>query len=77
MYEYVYLLSRESEQPVRLDDLEALVDHGGRIDRYLRAHAPIGVTKCLFDRHLAEPLFRSVQERASRSGQDEPAGGGC
>ena len=34
------------------------------------------MTKCLFDRHLAEPLFRGVQERASRSGQDEPAGGG-
>ena len=42
------------EQPARLDDLQGLVHHGGRIDADLRPHPPGRMPQRLGDRHIFE-----------------------
>ena len=40
MHDYLYPVFRETEQPAGFYDLETLVHHRCRIDRYLCAHIP-------------------------------------
>ena len=63
---------RQAEQVVRLDQLEALVHHGGRIDRDLGAHVPVRMGHRLLGRGLGHLGQRPVAERAARCGQDQP-----
>ena len=63
----------DSEKPVRLDHLQALVEERGRIDRDLRPHVP--------GRMLQRPLrcdgrefpMRRLPKRPARRGQDDAA----
>ncbi len=64
---------RETEEEVRLDDLEPLVHHGGRVDRDLRPHLPRRVRERLLDRDRAERLEVPLAERSARAGQDDAA----
>ena len=60
---------RDTEQPVRLDDLEALVHHGGRVDRNLSSHAPFGMSTSLLGADTFELGQRRNAERAARRRQ--------
>ncbi len=62
---------RDIVQPVRLDDLQALVHEGGRVDRDLGSHVPGGVGQRLGRTHRLE-VGRPVAERSARGGQDQP-----
>ena len=69
------LLRRQPEQQVRLDQLEALVHHGGRIDRDLGAHVPVGMGQRLLRRGLGHVGQRPVAERPAGRRQDQPVDG--
>ena len=62
---------------MRLDQLQALVHHGGRIDRNLGAHVPVGMGHRLLGRRLGHVGQRPVAERPARRGQDQPLDGGA
>src|SRR4029078_9095619 len=62
---------RKSVQPFGLDDLERLVDEGGRVDRDLRAHVPGGMRPRLFGRERRQRLFRAAAERSPTGGEHE------
>ena len=59
---------RDAEQQVRLDDLEALVDQGGRVDGDDRAHRPGRVGQRLRGGDVAPsaPLFGRGTDRRTR-----------
>ena len=57
-------------QPVRLDDLQALVRERRRVDRDLRAHRPGRVAEGLL-RVTVDEVRRAVEERAARCRQDQ------
>jgi hypothetical protein len=71
MHDDVDLFRRGIEQPVRLDHLEALVHHGGGVDRDLAPHAPVRMGAGLLGRDAFEIGQRRVAERAAGSGQQE------
>ena len=50
------------EQPAGLNNLQTLVHQCGRINGQLGAHHPIGMTQCLFHRHLLQ-LFPLLSEK--------------
>jgi hypothetical protein len=58
----LHLIGREIEQPARLDDLQALVHEGGRVDRDLGAHLPGRVPQRVLHRHRRELLLRQLAE---------------
>ena len=58
-------------QPVRLDDLQALVGERRRVDRDLGAHRPGRVAERLLRRDRGELRRRRVEERPARCRQDE------
>ena len=60
-------------EPMRLDDLVALVHERRRVDRDLRAHAPRWVPERVLRRHPGERLERDVAERAPGCGQRDAA----
>ena len=62
-------LGRHVEQAAGLDDFQALVQHGGRVDGDAAAHHPGGVFERLLRRDRA-------QTRSSGSFAEWPAGGG-
>ena len=62
-----------AEQPVRLDDLEALVHQRRRVDGDLAAHPPGRVAQRGVDGDVGERLGRQVAERAAGGGEDQPA----
>ena len=53
------------EEPARFDDFEPLVRHRRRIDRDLRAHAPIGMLESLGERDVFQVGERRVAEGAA------------
>ena len=55
-------VERDVEEQVRLDDLQALVDQGGGVDRDDRAHVPGRVRQRLLGRDVAQ-LARGVRPR--------------
>ena len=72
VHDHVDLLGREIEQPAGFDDLERLVHHRGRIDRDLRAHAPIRMAQGLFDRDAGQLLGRVAEKGSAAGGQHDP-----
>ena len=64
-------LGRQTEEEVRLDDLEALVHHRGRIDRDLRPHLPRGMREGVLDRDGVERLETALPEWPARGRQHE------
>jgi hypothetical protein len=66
-------LRRQTEQPARLDDLEALVHHRRRVDRDLSSHDPVRVCAGLVRGHRGERLERGVTERPTGGGQQQLA----
>ena len=59
-------------EPVRLDDLQALVHERGRVDGDLGAHRPGGVGQGVRRGRGGHGLRRPVAERPAGGGQDEP-----
>ena len=68
----VDLVGGHVEQPVRLDDLEALVHQRGRIDGDLAAHLPRRMTQRLLGRHPLERRGGEVAKRSARRGENQP-----
>ena len=64
------LVERDAEQQGGLDELEALVDQGGGVDRDDRAHVPGRVRQRLLGRHVVKFVTAAVQERAAAGGED-------
>ena len=58
-------------QPVRLDDLQALVGERRGVDRDLRPHRPGRMLERLLGRHRGQLCRRGVEERAARGREDE------
>jgi hypothetical protein len=73
MHDDLDALERRAEEPVRLDHLEALVHHRGRVDRDLAAHHPVGMRARLLGRHAREALERRGAERPARGGEQDAA----
>ena len=69
----VDLIGADAEQPVRLDDLEALVHQRRRIDGDLAAHAPGRMPQRLLGGHAEQFRRAPAAKRSARGGQDEPA----
>ena len=65
------LLGRRAEQPVRLDYLQPLVHHGGRIDGNLAPHGPGRMLAGLVRRNLVERLDVAREEGAAGSRQHD------
>jgi hypothetical protein len=65
------LLVRQSEEEVRLDQLEPFVRESRRVDRDLGPHAPRRVCKRLLGSHVPELLSRASPERAAGRGDHE------
>lgn len=56
-----------AEQVVRLDDLEPLVHHGGRVHGDLGAHRPVRVLQCVGHLHLAEDSEMTASDKAQNT----------
>src|SRR5208337_55763 len=69
----VDLLRRETKQPVRLDDFQALIHHRGRVDSDAPTHFPDGMLQGLFGGYAIKMLPRRFQKRATGSSQYETA----
>ena len=63
------LLAVNSKQPVRFDDFEPFVHHGGGIDGDAVAHPPVGMRQSLFRSDVGELLERCLSKRATRRGE--------
>ena len=62
---------RDRTASARLDDLERLVHHGGRVDRDLAPHHPVGMGAGLVGRHLAQRGRIARAERPARGGEHD------
>ena len=62
------LIGVEVKQSMRLDDLQAFVHEGCRIDRDLVAHSPGGMFQRVFDRNPRETLGRPLPKRSAGGG---------
>src|SRR5688572_22054219 len=58
-----------AEEVVRLNHLQTLVHHGGRVYGDLRPHPPRGVLECILRPGLDEPCLLQGEERSSRRRQ--------
>ena len=61
----------DTVEPLRLDDLKALVDERGRVDRDLLPHIPRRMREDLRLRRADERLALLAAERAARTGQEQ------
>ena len=68
-------LVRDTEQPVRLDQLETLVRERGRVDGDLRAHAPRRMLERLAGDDRLELVAAAPAERPAGRGEDERVDG--
>ena len=75
LYDHLDPVVREREQPVRLDQLEALVRERRRVDRDLRAHAPGRMRERLLGGDVGQLGARAPAERPSRGRQDDAGDG--
>ena len=69
--DYLDLVEGHSKQPACLDDFQALVHQGGGIDGHLGPHVPIGMLQSGLPAHAGQFGQGSIQERASRGGEEE------
>src|SRR5579863_10335099 len=65
------LAGLDVEKPAGFDDLQALVEHGGRIDGDAATHVPGGVLEGLLGRDGCELIERELAERAARGGEPD------
>ena len=70
---HVDAVEADVEQQVGLDDFQALVDQGGRVDRDDRSHVPRGVGGRLLGRHVDQLLAGAASEGPAAGGHDETA----
>src|SRR5271167_905194 len=70
---YPDLGGREVKEAAGLDDLKALVEHGGRVDGDPPAHVPGGVLERLRDGDVGETGERQGTEWPSRGRQPDTA----
>src|SRR5690606_24405662 len=68
----VYPLVGQVEEPMGLDDLQALVHQGGGVDGDFAPHAPGGVSHRLFDGDCCQFSRGGVAEGAAGGGQGDP-----
>ena len=71
MHHRLDALQRDVEEPLGLDNFQALVHQRGAVDGNLGAHLPVGMAKCLGKGHLLQLLARVAAERPSRSGDNK------
>ena len=65
------LIGADTEQPVRLDDLEPLVHQRRRIDGDLPAHLPCRMTKRLIRRDPLQLRRGEIAKRSARGGENQ------
>ena len=65
MNQHLYLRGLDTEEPLGLDDLEALVHHRRGIDGDLRTHVPGGMAQGIGLGDLGNLLHREVAERTA------------
>ena len=61
------------EEPPGFDDFETFVHQGGRIDRDLGAHLPVGMLECPFGCDVLQFLLAQGPEGPSGCRQDQAA----
>ncbi len=71
MDDHTNFFRRHVKKPVRLDDLQPLVHHGGGIDGYFGTHAPVGMAQRLRHGDLLHLLVRKRSKRAARTREDD------
>ena len=69
MHHHMNLRSLHPEEPLGLDNFEALVHHGGGIDGNLGAHVPVGMPERLIFGGRCNLLLFPSAERAAGSGE--------
>ena len=70
MHQHLYLTGLHTEEPLRLDHLEPLVHHRGRVDGDLRAHIPRRVFQGVCLRHVGYLLHR-LQAEGTATGRQQ------
>ena len=70
MHQHVEFVGIEGEQMLGLDQFEALVHHGRRVDGDLGAHRPVGMLKRLLGGRRLDGVQRPGAERTAGGGQD-------
>ena len=71
MYQYLYLLGIDTEEPLGLNHFEALVHHRSRINGNLCAHIPGRMFQSISLRHVGYLLHRLQTERTAGSRQQD------
>ena len=71
MNDHFDLVGAHIEQPVGLDDFEALIHHGRGVNGDAVAHAPVGMMEGLLRGDIGELGERRFTERATGGGEDE------
>src|SRR5579862_7671852 len=66
----VNLSGFSTKEPVRLDNLKALIHQGGRVDGDSPSHSPDRMLQGLLGSNRFELLQRSFKERSAGSSQD-------
>ena len=69
MDKHLYLVGRDTEEPLGLRHLKALVHKRSRVDGYLGSHVPCGMLEGIGSGHLLQLLLRIVAERTARAGK--------
>ncbi len=59
------------KEPVGLNDLQALVHHGCRIDCDLAAHGPVWVSQSILGRYILQIIERPVAKRSTGRGKNQ------
>ena len=67
--EHLYLFGIDTEEPLRLNHLEALVHHRGRVDGDLRTHVPGGMAQGIGLGDMGDLFHRLQTEGAARGCQ--------
>ena len=65
------VLRRHVEEQVRLDQFQALVDQGRRVDRHDRTHLPRRMRESLLRPHATQLLARTTTERTTGCGENQ------
>src|SRR5688572_16583411 len=68
-----YFVGGEVEEPAGFDDLQGLVEHGGRVDGDFGAHSPGGVIEGLGEGGVFDFVGGGASEGASAGGEDDAA----
>ena len=71
VHDHVDPVERDVEQQVRLDDLEPLVDEGGRVGRDHPPHREVRVRQCLLRGDLAQRLTAAATEGSTARSHDQ------